>query len=162
MFWLCGRKSAFEAIFNEIPKDCYQNVKSMAVTLKDHLQAHRIFVNMMIKKRRLMMTLSPSCSTRSSWILSMKPLLGFLQSIIRVRQNLYYYYYSCSCYCYCYCYHNHPSSASGRTFTEILISIIDPTSDDPQFPQKYYLQSWPPHVQWHGPRLPTFADFTLN
>ena len=27
-FWLCGRKSAFEAIFNEIPKDCYQNVKS--------------------------------------------------------------------------------------------------------------------------------------
>ena len=93
----------------------------MAVTLKDHLQAHRIFVNMMIKKRRLMMTLSPSCSTRSSWILSMKPLLGFLQSIIRVRQNLYYYYHFCSCYCYCY--HNHPSSASGRTFTEILLFI---------------------------------------
>ena len=108
-------------------------IKMSRVTLKDHLQAHRIFVNMMIKKRRLMMTLSPSCSTRSSWILSMKPLLGFLQSIIRVRQNLH------------------------RNLT-----LHHPGSDYPQFPQKYYLQSWPPHVQWHGPRLPTFADFTLN
>ena len=36
----------------------------------------------------IMITFSPSGSTRSSWMLSMKPLLGFLQSIIRVKQNL--------------------------------------------------------------------------